>query len=85
MKQFVYHKLNLNIENGMSIERTEVLQQNGFLSFLHSVAGSNYFPAFSFPNILCTINLAISYVSHLYVLIFVQCRTISNAMTRTGS
>ena len=33
----------------------------------------------------CTISLAISYVSHLYVLIFVQCRTISNAMTRTGS
>ena len=37
------------------------------------------------PNILCTISLAISYVSPLYVLIIVQCRTISNAMTRTGS
>ena len=35
--------------------------------------------------LLCTISLAISYVSHRYVLIFVQCRTISNAMTRTGS
>ena len=34
--------------------------------------------------ILYTISLAISYVSQLYVLIFVQCRTISNAMTRTG-
>ena len=36
-------------------------------------------------NILYTISLAISYIWHLYVLIFVQCRTISNAMTRTGS
>ena len=36
-------------------------------------------------NILCTISLAISYVSHLFELIFVQCRSISIAMTRTGS
>ena len=57
MKHFVYHKLNLNIENGMSIERTEVLQQNGFLSFLHSVAGSNYFPAFSSPNTYISWNM----------------------------
>ena len=35
--------------------------------------------------ILCTISLAISYVLHLYVLIFVQCQKISNSMTRTGS
>ena len=35
--------------------------------------------------ILCTISLAISYVSHIFVLIFVQYRTISIAMTRTGS
>ena len=35
--------------------------------------------------ILYTISLAISYVLHLYVLIFVQYRTISIAMTRTGS
>ena len=34
--------------------------------------------------ILCTISLAISYVSHLFALIFVQYRTISTAMTRTG-
>ena len=34
---------------------------------------------------LCTISLAIPYVSHLFVLIFVQYRTISIAMTRTGS
>ena len=36
-------------------------------------------------NILYTISLAISYVLHLYVLIFVQYQTISIAMTRTGS
>ena len=35
--------------------------------------------------ILCTISLAIPYVSQLFVLIFVQCRSISIAMTRTGS
>ena len=35
--------------------------------------------------ILCTIRLAISYVSHLYVLIFQQYRTILIAMTRTRS
>ena len=35
-------------------------------------------------NILCTTSLAIAYVSHLYVLIFVQCRAILNAMTKTG-
>ena len=37
-----------------------------------------------FSLILCTISLAISYVSHLFVLIFVQCRSISIAMMRTG-
>ena len=37
-------------------------------------------------NILCTIKkIAISDVLYLYVLIFVQYRTIANAMTRTGS
>ena len=36
-------------------------------------------------SILCTISLAISYVSYLFVLIFVHCRSISTAMTRTGS
>ena len=36
-----------------------------------------------FSTILYTISLAISYVSHLYVLIFVQYRTLS--MARTGS
>ena len=35
--------------------------------------------------IQCTISLAISYVSHLFVLVFVQYRTISIALTRTGS
>ena len=35
--------------------------------------------------ILCTISLAINYVSHLYVLTFVQYRTILITMTRTGS
>ena len=35
--------------------------------------------------ILCTISLAISYVSHLFMLIFVQCRSISITMMRTGS
>ena len=35
--------------------------------------------------ILCTISLAISYVLHLFVHIFVQYRTISIAITRTGS
>ena len=39
----------------------------------------------SFVYILCTISLAIPYVSHLFVLIFVQYRTVSIAMTRTGS
>ena len=38
-----------------------------------------------FEDILCTISLAILYVSHLYVLIFVHYRTISIAMTRAGS
>ena len=36
-------------------------------------------------SLLCEISLAISYVSHLYVLIFVQYQTISIAMTRPGS
>ena len=36
-------------------------------------------------SILCTISLAISYVGHIFVLIFVQCGSISIAMTRTGS
>ena len=36
-------------------------------------------------NTLYNISLAISYVSHLFVRIFVQYRTISIAMTRTGS
>ena len=35
--------------------------------------------------ILCTISLAISCVSHLFVLIFVQYRTISIAMANIGS
>ena len=35
--------------------------------------------------ILCTISLAISYVLHLCVLICVQYRTMSTAMTRTES
>ena len=35
--------------------------------------------------ILCTISLAIPYVSQLFVLIFVQCQSISIAMTRTRS
>ena len=34
---------------------------------------------------LCKISLTISYVSHLFVLIFVQYQTISFAMTRKGS
>ena len=36
-------------------------------------------------HILCTISLAISYVSHLFVRIFVQCQSISIAMKITGS
>ena len=36
-------------------------------------------------DLLCTISVAISYVSHLFVLSFVQYRTISIATTRTGS
>ena len=36
-------------------------------------------------NILCTISLAISNVSHLFVPIFVQYRTILIAMARTGA
>ena len=35
--------------------------------------------------ILCTISLAIYYVSHLFVRIFVQCQSISIAMKITGS
>ena len=38
-----------------------------------------------FEYILCTISLAISYVSYLFVLIFVKYLTISIAMTRAGS
>ena len=36
-------------------------------------------------HILCTISLLISYGSHLFVRIFVQCQSISIAMKRTGS
>ena len=39
----------------------------------------------SLDSILCTISLAISYVLRLFVLIFVQYRTISIAMTRIAS
>ena len=34
----------------VSIERSAVFQQNIDLSFLHSVAGSDYSPVFSSPN-----------------------------------
>ena len=44
-----------------------------------------FFIRSKYITILCTISLAISYVSHLHVLIFVQCRTLSNVMTKTGS
>ena len=53
-----------------------------YFNTTHNITVPTY--AFMFYCILCT-SLAISYVLHLYVLIFVQYRTISIAMTRTGS
>ena len=56
-----------------------------FLSSADFFLKINFLEKFFQDYILFTISLAISFVLHLYVLIFVQCRTISNAITRTES